>query len=74
MTILLGLCFITLIMLVKGMGIPAALGLWLMAALNLFINTTPDTTFTAWLFLVGLAALIVQLVLNLGPEKKKDKK
>jgi hypothetical protein len=71
MTLIIGLAFITLLLLAYGHGLLAALGLWGMAVAYVLVNPMPNMTFAMWLSVAGLAAFVIQLALGLKPEEKK---
>lgn len=71
MTVILGLALIVLIMLTYGMGLVAALVLWAIAIVYVWLSPIPDMAFATWLSVAGLAAFVVQLALGLKPEEKK---
>jgi hypothetical protein len=71
MTLIVGLVFLTLVLLAYGYGLMAAFGLWALALAYVLLNPMPNMTFAMWLSVAGLAAFVVQLALGLKPEEKK---
>lgn len=65
MTLTFGLCTFVMMMLLKGQGLAVAGGFWAISVLYTIGLGAPSVWFASTLFMLGLLALIGQLVLNL---------
>jgi hypothetical protein len=62
---MLGLCLFVFAMLLRGQGLAVAAVFWALSMLYVFGLGAPSVAFASSLFMLGLLAMVGQLVLNL---------